>query len=100
MIWEIEWLVHKRDMRGKNHIYGAIRTKDYRYFRIYGECSSANIHMREMFFAYESPKYPTMSNKLREGYKIIDNGSVKNKFPKVVEDIDMQFSLQVLKDER
>ena len=98
MKWEFSWVAHKRDMRGKNHLYGLIQTDDQRYFRLWGECKSARIHLREEFFGYGRNSRITAKNKLDDGYKMISTDKIKTSFPDAYNDIGMQFAMKVLKD--
>jgi len=96
MSWSLVWMVHKRDQRGKHHLYGTITVGQDAY-RVYGECKSAHMHMNRIHWSFEIPR-STRSTKLTQGWKDISMERIKSSFPEVIRDIEIQLSMKVLKD--
>ncbi len=95
MSFVFSWVGHKRDMRGKHHIYGFLMF-DNRHFKIHGECSSACMHIIEYFPYYEMSRRCAV-DKMKDGYKTINSDTLFKQYPKIATEIGMHFAIEKLK---
>ena len=94
----ITCLGHKRDMRGKHHIYGLLQYENIEgtkvYLQFWGECKSAHIHFRELTF-WDLPAVPRRIEE--KGYRPLLADRLERSFPKVIDTINQELLVRAIR---
>jgi hypothetical protein len=97
------WVGHKKDGAGKSHLWGILnRDEDHTTQRYIFWCSvgvrKTNVHLssRTAPWADNESSFSKARQKENQGYKQITQEVVENRWPQVMDDIEMQFVMERL----
>lgn len=93
------WIGHKKDGRGKSHLWGIlVNSKDPVHYYYIFWCSiggkSLKVHLEPINGYYLA--HSRKDTKEYQGYRRIDHSTVESRWPEVSTDINMQFMLEKL----
>lgn len=94
------WIGHKKDDAGKSHLWGFLnRDEGYSTTRYIFWCSigkrKTTVHM-QLFVPDATSSIWKTRQKEEQGYKQVTQETVENRWPQVMDDIEMQFVMEKL----
>ncbi len=96
-LW-MKWVGHKKCAAGRDHLWGILveeGARDTKHYIFHGECASGSITFRPTD-KWSDGLHRLKNTKVEEGYKQIHQSKVETKWPQVMDDIEMQFMMQML----